>query len=226
MNAIALFRQPQIRWTTPVGGNKSVSLAVESPRPDVTGATGLNQIPDLVARLRREPERIRGPRALLQGIGHVQAAALVRQVRAEPAAFPNTTVATGGFGFNLSGRLAPGLWNERYDVTWALYAGKGLGRYITDLRRAGGQDAVYDRETNTVQALPVAATYLGYQHWWNQTMRSTATFGWVYVDNLDIQEDGALHQTVRVLHQLLLVSDPSARPGDGVPLRPAAEQGW
>jgi hypothetical protein len=51
--------------------------------------------------------------------------------------------------------------------------------------------------TNTVEALPVAATYVGYQHWWNDTMRSTATFGWVYVDNLDIQGDEALHQTVR-----------------------------
>jgi hypothetical protein len=35
-----------------------------------------------------------------------------------------------------------------------------------------------------------------YQHWWNDTMRSTATFGWVYVDSLDIQGGEALHQTV------------------------------
>lgn len=197
LNAIALFRQPQIRWTTSVGGNKTVALAAENPRPDVTGAAGVNQIPDVVARIRWEPERARGVLGLLQGIGHVQAAALARQVRAEPSAFPNTTVATAGFGFSLSGRLAPGLWNERDDITWALYAGKGIGRYITDLRRAGGQDAVYDPEANTVAALPVAATYAGYQHHWSETMRSTATFGWVYVDNLDIQDGSALHQTLR-----------------------------
>ena len=104
----------------------------------------------------------------------MQAAALLRQVRAEPSAFPNTTVATGGFGFNLSGRMAPNLWNERDDVTWAVYAGKGIGSYITDLRTLGGQDGVYDPETNMVEALPMAATYVGYQHWWNDKLRSTA----------------------------------------------------
>jgi hypothetical protein len=197
LNAIALFRQPQIRWTTPIGEQSYLSVALESPRPDVTNAAGLNQVPDIVLRFRWEPERVRGPLLLLQGIGHAQAAVLVRQVRAEPAAFPNTTVATGGLGFNVSGRLSPGLWNDKDDLTWALYAGRGIGSYITDLRTLGGQDGVYDPTTNTVEALPVAATYAGYQHWWNDTMRSTATFGWVYVDNLDIQAGGALHQTVR-----------------------------
>ncbi len=43
----------------------------------------------------------------------------------------------------------------------------------------------------------MAAAYVGYQHWWNDTLRSTATFGWVYVDNLDVQPGDALHQTVR-----------------------------
>jgi len=43
----------------------------------------------------------------------------------------------------------------------------------------------------------VAAGYVGYQHWWSKSLRSTATFGWVYVDNLDIQPGGALHQTIR-----------------------------
>ena len=197
LNAIALSRQPQIRWTTPVARNGFLALALESPRPDVTGATGLNQVPDFVMRFRWEPERMRGPLPILRGIGHTHAAVLVRQVRAEPAAFPNTTVSTAGFGFNASGRIAPNLWDERDDLTWALYAGKGIGSYITDLRTLGGQDGVYDPNTNTVEALPVAAAYVGYQHWWNETMRSTATFGWVYVDNLDIQEGGALHQTHR-----------------------------
>jgi hypothetical protein len=106
-------------------------------------------------------------------------------------------VATGGFGFNVSGRMAPGLWNDKDDITWSAYVGKGIGSYITDLRTLGGQDAVYDPSTNSLEALPVAATYGGYQHWWNDQLRSTATFGWVWVKNLDIQPDGALHQTVR-----------------------------
>ena len=197
LNAIALFRKPQMRWTTPFGEKNAVSLAIENPAPDVTGAAGLNQIPDFIARVRWEPERVRGPLLLLQGIGHIQAALLLRQVRAEPAEAPNTTLSTGGFGFNVSGRMSPGIWKEEDDLTWAAYAGKGIGSYITDLRTLGGQDAVYDPLTSTLEALPVAATYVGYQHWWSDKMRSTATFGWVYVDNLDIQGGEALHQTIR-----------------------------
>ena len=51
LNAISLFRQPQIRWTKPLRDNISVSLAAENPAPDVTGATGVNQEPDVVARI-------------------------------------------------------------------------------------------------------------------------------------------------------------------------------
>jgi uncharacterized coiled-coil protein SlyX len=197
LNAISLFRKPQVRWTTPFGKRNSVSLALENPAPDVTGAAGLNQVPDVIARVRWEPERVRGPLRLLQGIGHVQAAAIVRQVRAEPAEAPNTTISTGGFGFNVSGRMAPGLWKEEDDLTWAVYAGRGIGSYINDLRTLGGQDAVYDPATDALEALPVGAAYVGYQHWWNTQLRSTATFGWVYVGNVDIQPGEALHQTVR-----------------------------
>lgn len=197
LNAISLFRQAQVRWTQPFGDDKSVSVAVENPRPDVTNAAGLNQIPDFVFRFRWEPERVRGPLLLLQGIGHVQAGLLLRQIRAEPAEAPNSTISTGGIGVNVSGRMVPGFWNDRDDIRWAVYAGRGIGSYITDLRTLGGQDAVYDPVANTLDALPVAATYGGYQHWWSDKLRSTATFGWVYVKNLDIQEGGALHQTWR-----------------------------
>ncbi len=61
----------------------------------------------------------------------------------------------------------------------------------------GGQDAVYDPATNTLQALPVLSGYVGYEHWWIPTLRSTATWGTVYVDNLDVQTGGALHRTDR-----------------------------
>jgi hypothetical protein len=38
---------------------------------------------------------------------------------------------------------------------------------------------------------------IGYEHWWTETRRSTATFGAVLVDNVDIQAADALHQTTR-----------------------------
>jgi hypothetical protein len=106
-------------------------------------------------------------------------------------------VGTGGVGFNVSGRLdVPGSAERDY-ITFAANAGSGIGRYISDLGTLGGQDAVYEAATNTLEALPVASAYFGYQHWWTQSVRSTVTWGGVSVDNLDIQASDSLQRTQR-----------------------------
>jgi len=45
--------------------------------------------------------------------------------------------------------------------------------------------------------VPAFAAYVGYEHWWNDRLRSTVTLGGVWVDTLDIQGAGALKQTLR-----------------------------
>jgi hypothetical protein len=87
----------------------------------------------------------------------------------------------------VSGRLSPGWWNDRDDATFAVYTGKGIGRYITDLGEVGGQDAVYDPASGRLEAVPAFSAYVGYEHWWNDRWRSTVTLGGVWVDTLDIQ---------------------------------------
>ena len=82
LNAIVLFRQPQIRWSFAPGERFRMAFALEDPRPDLTGATGVNQVPDVVTRLRFEP----------RPGGHVQLSGVVRQLRGEPDAFPNEIV--------------------------------------------------------------------------------------------------------------------------------------
>ncbi len=52
LNAISLFRQPGIRWTKPLNDRTEFAIALENPAPDITGASGVNQIPDLIARVR------------------------------------------------------------------------------------------------------------------------------------------------------------------------------
>jgi hypothetical protein len=61
----------------------------------------------------------------------------------------------------------------------------------------GGQDAVYNAEMGSLESLPVFASYIGYQHWWTKGVRSTFTYGFVNVGNLEIQTPDSLHRTHR-----------------------------
>ncbi len=208
LNAISIIRQAQVRWTQPLGERLTLALAAENPAPDISAADGspvqgVNQVPDLIVRLRWTPrEKTLGLGGLfhlagdlMRGESHAQVAFLVRQVRGEYV--PNATLSTQGAGLHLSGRLAPPWPADRDRILFALTGGWGIGRYITDLGSLGGQDAVYDPATNTLQALPEGSGYLGYEHWWTPTLRSTATFGVVAVDNLDVQAGDAFHRTQR-----------------------------
>jgi hypothetical protein len=199
LNAISLFRQPQIRFTHRLKDGLGLAFALENPSPDITGASGVSQVPDLIARLRWTPKKDHG----ILGLGlhrtgsHVHTALLFRQLKGEPTDQPNTTLSTFGYGVNVSGRMPAPFGTDRTQVTYAVYAGQGIGRYITDLGTLGGQDAVYDPATNTLQALPVFAAYVGLERSWNRALRSTATYGLVRVDNLELQPPNALSSTNR-----------------------------
>ncbi len=87
LNAISLFRQPQIRFTQPFRANPSASFAVENPAPDLTGAQGVSYTPDFVARLRWEPRKgVPGPN-LLGRAAHVRwwPGRRLRSARRQPA---------------------------------------------------------------------------------------------------------------------------------------------
>ena len=196
LNAISLFRQPQVRFTHKLEEHVGLALALENPSPDITGASGVSQVPDLIARVRWTPGK-HGLLGLNRTGSHVHTALLLRQLRGEPTDQPNTTLSSFGFGVNVSGRLPAPFGSDRTQVTHAVYAGRGIGRYINDLGTLGGQDAVYDPVTNTLQALPVFAAYIGLERRWSQSFRSTVTYGFVGVDNLAIQPPDALHRTNR-----------------------------
>jgi len=197
LNAISLLRQTQLRWTRHFGETISTAVALEDPKPDLTGATGVSQVPDLVLRVRWDPESKRTRFSLFGQGSHVQAAIVGRHLRGEIDERPNETLSTVGWGINLSGAVPARWWAEQDRVTFAWNFGEGIGRYITDLGSLGGQDAIYDPARDELIALPVGSGYLGYQHWWTERVRSTATIGFVWIDNLDIQPDDALRRTER-----------------------------
>ena len=207
LNAISLFRQALIRYTHPLRPTLGLAVALEDPAPDLTGAQGVNLTPDFIARLRWDPQRpVDRP---LSRTAHVQAAILVRALRGEPLDQPEVTLATGGFGVNVSGVSIP-RWDGDDRVKFAANFGWGIGKYITDLGTLGGQDAVYDPVLNQLRALSVSSGYFGYERQWKPTLTSTVTYGVVTVGNLDIQPDDALHRTQRATINLTWNPIPNA----------------
>jgi DcaP outer membrane protein len=187
LNAIILFRQAQVRWSFAPSERIRLALAFEDPRPDLTGAQGVNQVPDIIARARWQPARG----------GHLQTAVLLRQIRGTPEDQPNEVVGDFGWGATFSGRLPSPIFSTRDQVMFQLNSGAGIGRYVSDLSAEGGQDGVYDPVLNELTALRAHSGYVGYEHWWTERLRSAISFGVVGVDNLDIQTDDALHITRR-----------------------------
>jgi hypothetical protein len=201
LNAIALFRQPLVRYTRSFGEHYSLAAALENPSPNITNAQGVSRTPDLVIRARWQPaEGFNGPLGIMnvfQRNAHVNVALLFRQIRGEPLDQPNTTISTAGFGLGVSGRLASPIEVDKGQVTFSAYAGSGIGRYITDLGSLGGQDAYYDPATKTIDALPVFAWYLGYERRWSRQLRSTFTYGTVLVENVELQPGDSFHMSNR-----------------------------
>jgi hypothetical protein len=193
LNAIVLFRQAQIRWSAAPTDRIRVAFALEDPQPELTGADGVNQAPDVIVRTRWEPSRG----------GHLQGAGLVRQIRGAPPDLANEIVGTLGWGLTVSGRLPAPWWSDRDNVMFQHNQGAGIGRYISDLSAEGGQDGVYDPGLHEMRALFAASGYIGYEHWWTATIRSAVSFGIVNVENLDIQSDDALHLTRRYASNII-----------------------
>src|SRR5205085_6493081 len=55
-------------------------------------------------------------------------------------------------------------------------------------------DAAFDHHGN-LEAIPYFAGMFGYTHHWTDEVRSTASYGYVHLDNTASQEDTAYHLT-------------------------------
>jgi hypothetical protein len=208
-----VIRQPQLRYWWTKGKNR-VAVALETPQVSVTGGTGVNLVPDLIAR-----EFIQG-----QHDGHVQVAAVFRQIRAQT--LTGEVSSTWGVGGTVSGVVGVPIKGLTDRVLYQVNAGKGIARYINDLNPndisgTNGLDAVLDSTSGDFKPLPVLGWYVGYEHRWKewkqlQTMnlRSTALWSLVAVDNYDFMPATSYKRTNRFA--LNLVFSPSSRVDAGV----------
>jgi hypothetical protein len=193
INGRIQVRQPQVRYFPSFGRNLDLLIGLEDPAPDVTGGQGVSQYPDIVASVRRNwADR-----------WHLKTSLLLRQIEAEWDLDSSVTDAKFGWGLSVSGKVGLEVWDERDNILFQFNYGDGIGRYINDLGEVGGQDAEFNPLTGELETLTVFSSYVAYQHWWQESLRSTLTYSWVDVDNLDFQDDSAYARTDRTIINLL-----------------------
>ena len=193
INGRIQVRQTQIRYFPKFGRNLDLLIGLEDPAPDVTGGQGVSQYPDFVASVRRN----------WSDRWHVKTSLLLRQIEAKWDLDTSVADSTFGWGFSVSGKVGLGISDERDNILFQLNYGDGIGRYINDLQEVGGQDAEFSPLTGELETLNVFSGYVAYQHWWQESLRSTLTYSWVDVENLDFQDDSAYAKTDRAIINLL-----------------------
>jgi len=155
------IRQPQLRWTVPLGARRELVLGVENPssdfeaRPVGSSATPRHRWPDGTGRL-----------TIAGGWGHVSVSGLARELRSDDGA--GHAGAALGYGLGVAGSVALG--EDR--LLYELNGGRGIGRYVLDL---GGYGARWDAE-GQVAPIPAWGGFAAYQHQWARAVRSTIVY--------------------------------------------------
>ncbi len=181
-NSAIFARRPLVRYQYRVDDAWQVNLGIEQPDAEVdlsidTDADNRNQAPDGGLNLRWEQA----------DFGHVQLATIFRSIGVDgPTVGEQNTL---GWGLNLSAGFDV---FERDAVQAQVTYGEGLFRYCNDDFESA--DAAFDADGD-LQALPYLGLMFGYTHRWNRVLRSTASYGYVNLDNEASQAGSAYHET-------------------------------
>jgi len=174
-NSLPEARSPLVRWTQPLAigplantkalQNLSLALAAEWPDGELYLPQGMrtrNPLPDFVASLQYEKHH-----------SSVWLSGLYRRLEAEGN---GVRTATNSWGIQLGGNIPV---RKAASVQFGAIYGAGLGHYLNDTQGLD-LDGALD-SAGRLRAIPAVATWLGGQYWWRVDLRSTVSYGYVYL---------------------------------------------
>ena len=197
-NSMIFARQPTVRYLIPLNDHWQINFGIQQPASEVDNAgladvSSVDHYPDGGFNVRWEDKEI----------GHFQFASILRGVGAESDTFGDDTVL--GWGLMASAGLNV---FKRDSIQAQLTYGEGYFHFVNDNFTYGGfagGDAAYD-SSGDLQALPYFSAMAGYTHHWSDKFRSTASFGYVNLENETSQGPFAYHETyytsANVVYQL------------------------
>jgi hypothetical protein len=198
-NGVSSTRQPQIRYTVPLGKNDSLAFGIEKPMSDIsiTGVTNVTRYPDEIIRFRHEG-----------ALGHVQLGAVFRQI----GGASNTADASRSV-FGVGGMVTGGIRVGGMDtIVFGGNYGKGMAHYVSNVSGLG-LDAALNSARNDLEALPSLGAYGEYQHRWAKTLRSSWTYGLNRISNTEAEDNSAFRQSYYVSGNLIWRPFPAAEMG-------------
>jgi hypothetical protein len=185
-NALTFGNHMIIRYTYRLVPGSHVSIALEQPNSNVP----ISLLPAVVPR-NAAPDAAINWR--LEGSpGHLQLSGLARVVGTQNAnTGENQTVP--GLAGSLTGTYQI---TDLSSLMGGVAGGKGLGAYVNDTN--GKQYDAANDAGGEFEAIPLVAAYAGYVHGWNKKLSSTATFGWLGLDDTEFSSSlgpKGLHQS-------------------------------
>jgi hypothetical protein len=186
-NSMIFARQPTLRYLLPLGDHWQINFGLQQPASEidtvnVPDGSSVNHAPDGGFNVRWEDKKF----------GHVQFGTIFRDVGVRSDVLGDDSV----FGWGLM--LAAGInICEKDSLQAQVTYGEGYFHYINDnftYSGFNGGDAAFN-SSGDLQALPLFSAMLGYTHHWSEKFRSTASVGYVNLENESSQGGLAYHET-------------------------------
>lgn len=199
-NSMIWSRRPLIHYMVGLCESAVLTFGIEQPNGDVPGLYDGSPTPatDLdVDTYSRYPDAAAQIRVQDKDTGHIELAAIVREIGADSDRFGKDEVV--GYGGNLSGSLQ--LFDSDVIVGQVTY-GKGIGRFGNDTSFEKA-DAAFDTGGH-LKALRYFAGMVGITHNWSPQWRSTVSYGYVKLGNEATQGPWAYEKTQYVSGNLVV----------------------
>lgn len=181
-NSAVFALQPLLRYQLPLNEQWQLNFSVEKPSSEVDTAGDPTAVP-----VNRAPDIGLNTRWEEPSFGHIQLAAIGRVIGADGETNGSQTVFGGGLNLSVVKSLF-----TRDSLQLQGTIGQGIAHYDND--EFFNNDAAYN-QAGDLKALPYLAVMLGYTHGWNDKWRSTASYGFVNINNEISQGPDAYHQT-------------------------------
>ena len=163
-------RQALVRWSRDYAKAYLFEIALENPGYEITDGSTSTGMPDTIVALSWHGD----------DWGHLRSAFLARHLRGDGQDKNGVyhSDATFGWGLQVSGDIKTPLLHKKDNIKFQLVYGAGTGNYNND-----GYDDALLSTSGDLRTINAFQGFGAYQHWWTDTIRSNAVFGWVDMDN-------------------------------------------